>query len=73
MGYFEFKCPYEEKGDGEEKSMKSKGKKSFRPKRRNFQMKKSLFTLDSDVSDDESELAKKLSDNEKEVNLFMSK
>lgn len=52
--------------------MKSKGKKLFKPRRINFQKKKSLFTLDSDVSDDESELVESDGNNKNEVNLLMT-
>ncbi|XP_057841129.1 uncharacterized protein LOC131050850 [Cryptomeria japonica] len=72
IGHFVARCPYKKKEGNNEESIKDKDKKFYKSRRRNFQKKKILYTIDSDVSDDESESAEDCSEDEKQTNLFMS-
>lgn len=51
---------------------KDKGKRFHKSRRRNFQKKMVLYSIDSDVSNDESELVEEYSEDEKQTSVFMA-
>ncbi|XP_059073530.1 uncharacterized protein LOC131874259 [Cryptomeria japonica] len=65
------KCPYKKKEDNNVKDVTDKSKRFYKSRRRNFQKKKVLYSIDSDVSDDESESDEKYSEDEKKTSVFM--
>ncbi|XP_059068685.1 uncharacterized protein LOC131859146 [Cryptomeria japonica] len=72
IGNFASKCPHGEKDENGKKTMKSFGKEkmtnSYKPRRRSFWNKSSLYTFEDDASDEES-----FSDDWcSEVNFFMA-
>ncbi|XP_057872457.2 uncharacterized protein LOC131078704 [Cryptomeria japonica] len=70
--YLAARCPYEKKEDNNEESFKDKDKKNYKSRIKKFQKKKSLYTIDSDIYDYESESTKDYSEDEKQTNLFMT-
>lgn len=52
--------------------VKDRGKRFYKPRRRNFQKKKVIYSIDRDVSDDENESVEEYNEDEKQTNVFMA-
>ncbi|XP_059076438.1 uncharacterized protein LOC131875781 [Cryptomeria japonica] len=73
--HFASKCPYGEKDEDEKQNIRSFGKdkikKTYKPRRRSFRKKYSLYAFEDDAFDEESVSEDCCSEDEREVNLFM--